>query len=310
MLEQFSIFSAPVQSLFLVAASLVILVCFALIAAAIILALVESYIVLSAGVLLMGFGGSRWTKDFALKTVIYAVSVGAKLFVLQLIAGLGAQVIGAWATLPVGSGVLAPTNATSNILIIVGSTLVLWVLVKTVPDMIQGLINGTALGMNTGLAAAATQLAGSAYALGMAVNSARDLAREQTTDHQQANPGQIGPSMTARTLGNLGGAAVANIGNRLSGRAVHGNRIGQVAGQLQSDADGRRSERERREKEALAAASRGGGPQGTPTASSPTTPPASPGGAPGSGGPTPTPAPLSPGPPANQNTPSTPPNKP
>ena len=109
-----------------------------MIAAAIILSLVESYIVLSAGVLLMGFGGSRWTKDFALKTVIYAVSVGAKLFVLQLIAGLGAQIIGGWASLPEGQSVLAPVNATSNILVIVGSTLVLSVLVKTVPEMIQG----------------------------------------------------------------------------------------------------------------------------------------------------------------------------
>jgi hypothetical protein len=86
------------------------------------------------------------------KTVIYAVSVGAKLFVLQLIAGLGAQVIGAWANLPAGQSVIAPVNATSNILVIVGSTLVLSVLVKTVPDMIQGLMNGSALGMNTGLA--------------------------------------------------------------------------------------------------------------------------------------------------------------
>jgi type IV secretion system protein TrbL len=61
MLEALSI-TAPVQSLFVVLAALIILLGFALIAATIILALVESYIVLSAGVLLMGFGGSRWTK--------------------------------------------------------------------------------------------------------------------------------------------------------------------------------------------------------------------------------------------------------
>ena len=212
MLEQFSIFSAPVQSLFLVAASLVILVCFALIAAALILALVESYIVLSAGVLLLGFGGSQWTKDFAVKTLIYAVSVGAKLFVLQLIAGLGAQIVGAWARLPVGSSLFSPANATSNILVILGSTLVLWVLVKSVPDMIQGLINGTALGANTGLAGAVASLAGSAYALGMVVSSARDLSREQITEAQLANPGQSGPGMARRSLGNIGSAAVANIG--------------------------------------------------------------------------------------------------
>ncbi len=247
MLEALSI-TAPVQSLFVVLAALIILLGFALIAAAIILALVESYIVLSAGVLLMGFGGSRWTKDFAVKTVIYAVSVGAKLFVLQLIAGLGAQVIGAWANLPPGQSLIAPVNATSNILVIVGSTLVLSVLVKTVPDMIQGLINGTALGMNTGLAGATASLAGSVYALGMVVGSARELAREQIAEAQAS--GQSGSGMTHRSLSNIGGAAVANIGNRLSGRAVHGNRIGQIAGELGREAKDLRSAREQRERAA------------------------------------------------------------
>jgi type IV secretion system protein TrbL len=247
MLEALSI-TAPVQSLFVVLAALIILLGFALIAAAIILALVESYIVLSAGVLLMGFGGSRWTKDFALKTVIYAVSVGAKLFVLQLIAGLGAQIIGGWASLPEGQSVLAPVNATSNILVIVGSTLVLSVLVKTVPEMIQGLINGTAINTNPGLAAGIAHLAGSVYALGMVVGNARELAREQVTDAQAS--GQSGPGMARRSLGNIGGAAVANIGNRLSGRAVHGSRIGQMAGELDREARDLRSTREQREKAA------------------------------------------------------------
>jgi type IV secretion system protein TrbL len=247
MLEALSV-TAPVQSLFVVLAALIILFCFALIAAAIILALVESFIVLSGGVLLMGFGGSRWTKDFALKTLIYAVSVGAKLFVLQLIAGLGAQIIGGWASLPEGQSVLAPVNATSNILVIVGSTLVLSVLVKTVPEMIQGLINGTAINTNTGLAAGIAQLAGSVYALGMVVGNARELAREQITDAQA--PGQSGPGMVRRSLGNIGAAAVANIGNRLSGRAVHGSRIGQMAGELDREARDLRSTREQREKTA------------------------------------------------------------
>ena len=42
-------------------------VCFALDGSFLILALVESYVVISAGVLFMGFGGSRFTKDYALK---------------------------------------------------------------------------------------------------------------------------------------------------------------------------------------------------------------------------------------------------
>jgi type IV secretion system protein TrbL len=80
----FNLWTATSVSMSLAATigAFIILICFALIAAAMIMALVESYIVLSAGVLLLGFGGSRWTKDFAVKTVVYAVSVGAKLFMI------------------------------------------------------------------------------------------------------------------------------------------------------------------------------------------------------------------------------------
>ena len=77
----------------LVMAGLVIEVCFALIAAFMVLALVESYLIISIGVILMAFGGSRWTKDFAISTVRYTVSVGAKLFVLQLLVSIGTGLI-------------------------------------------------------------------------------------------------------------------------------------------------------------------------------------------------------------------------
>ena len=76
----------------LVLFAIVLIVCFGLITALYILTLVESYVVISAGVLFMGFGGSRFTKDFALKILVYAVSVGAKLFVLELLVGLGMQI--------------------------------------------------------------------------------------------------------------------------------------------------------------------------------------------------------------------------
>ena len=297
-LGELSIYAIP-QSLVAVAAAFVILIAFALIAAAMILALVESYVVLSAGVLLMGFGGSRWTKDFALKTVIYAVSVGAKLFVLQLIAGLGAQVIGAWASLPAAQSMTAPVNTVPNMLIIVGSSLVLWVLVKTVPDMIQGLINGSALGMNTGLAGAAASLAGSATALGMAVYAARDLAREQITDAQAANSASSAPGMTQRTLGNIATAAAGNIGDRLSGRAVHGNRFGQMAGELGRQAEHLRGERHKQEKEAARTSGNTASTQPS-LGTKPDEPPVSP----QSG-----PAALNPGPAANDDTPPEP-NKP
>ncbi len=53
--DQTSLFS-PASSLGLIVCALVILICFALIAAFLVVSLVESYVVISAGVLLMGFG--------------------------------------------------------------------------------------------------------------------------------------------------------------------------------------------------------------------------------------------------------------
>jgi type IV secretion system protein TrbL len=66
-----------------------IVIAFTIIAGQLLVALVESYIVISAGVLFLGFGGARWTTDFTQKYLSYAVGTGVKLFMLYLIIGLG-----------------------------------------------------------------------------------------------------------------------------------------------------------------------------------------------------------------------------
>jgi type IV secretion system protein TrbL len=53
----------PEASAGLMVAGIVIKVCFALMAACMVLALVESFLIISMGVLFMAFGGTRWTKD-------------------------------------------------------------------------------------------------------------------------------------------------------------------------------------------------------------------------------------------------------
>ena len=78
-MAEMSIWS-PAASVGLIIAGLVIEACFAVIAACMVLALVESYLVISMGVIFMAFGGSRWTNDLAISTVRYTLSVGAKLF--------------------------------------------------------------------------------------------------------------------------------------------------------------------------------------------------------------------------------------
>jgi type IV secretion system protein TrbL len=76
--------------------ALVVVIAFAVIAAQLLMALVESFIVIGAGVLFLGFAGSRWTKFFTERYLSYIASVGVKLFVLYLIMGVGMGIAGRW----------------------------------------------------------------------------------------------------------------------------------------------------------------------------------------------------------------------
>src|SRR3989475_365193 len=76
--------------------ALVVVVSFALIAAQLLVALVESFIVIGAGILFVGFSGARWTKFFTERYLSYVASVGVKLFVLYLIMGVGTSIAARW----------------------------------------------------------------------------------------------------------------------------------------------------------------------------------------------------------------------
>jgi type IV secretion system protein TrbL len=230
-------FWAPADSLGLMISALLIIICFALIAAFMIVALVESYIVISAGVLLMGFGGSRWTKDYALKILVYAMSVGAKLFVLQLLVGLGEAMIRGW--------MAHFETRNSDIFIMVGSAIVMLALTKIVPEMIQGLINGTSVSSGSALTGAATVVGAAAVGAatgvvgaGMAAGAAGQLASAQVAASSAAGAGPSSTmarmaQLTGNTFKNLGHAAVEDVGHRLSGRAHHGTTFGRMTMSMQ-----------------------------------------------------------------------------
>jgi type IV secretion system protein TrbL len=83
-------------SLVAIFTALIVVVAFAIIAAQLLVALVESFIVIGAGILLIGFSGSRWTKFFTERYLSYVASVGVKLFVLYLIMGVGVSIAARW----------------------------------------------------------------------------------------------------------------------------------------------------------------------------------------------------------------------
>ena len=83
-------------SMALVFCAVVIFIAYLAIAIQFVVAMVESYLVIGAGVIFLGFGGSRWTAAYVERYIAYAVSVGMKLLVLYLLVGAGMTVSQGW----------------------------------------------------------------------------------------------------------------------------------------------------------------------------------------------------------------------
>lgn len=132
--------------------ALIVLISFALIAAELVVSLVESYLVVSAGILLLGFSGNRFTSQFSSKYLNYAVSVGVKLFVLYLIIGVGSTLATHWGELVIQGGVknMAPFME------VMGGSLVFLYVAKNIPNKAESLLSGSINLSGSGLAAVAT----------------------------------------------------------------------------------------------------------------------------------------------------------
>jgi type IV secretion system protein TrbL len=228
-LNQMSIWH-PEASAGLMVAGIVIEVCFALMAAFMVLALVESFLIISMGVLFMAFGGSRWTKDFAVSTVRYTISVGAKLFVLQLLVSIGTGLIQSWAN--------SFTDVTdASLCILIGCSIVMLALVKVLPDTMQHIVNGSSMASGSALVGAAAAVSGAVGVAGLGMvgagsimGNAVRLAGTQI-DAADAKAGEASggdapqrsrisraAAMTGFAARNLVSAPFADVGRRLSGQ--------------------------------------------------------------------------------------------
>ncbi|MCW8176318.1 P-type conjugative transfer protein TrbL [Verminephrobacter aporrectodeae] len=157
----------PLAAFMVTLASTLVLLCFAFIAAFMGLTIIESYVVINAAVLFTGFGGSQWTRDYALAIVRYALAVSAKLFVLTLLIGHIIDSSKAWQT--------AYKHDDVSMWTMVGLALACAYICKTLPELVAGMISSTSMGgggTTSGMAAAsAAGAAGAAAAIGTIANA-------------------------------------------------------------------------------------------------------------------------------------------
>jgi type IV secretion system protein TrbL len=133
---QFGLFQDNALAIAAVFAMIVVVVAFALVAAIFVAVMVEMYVGLLAGMIMLGLGGSSFTKDFAVRYLIYAFSVGMKLMALVMIARIGSEVLVNLANSPSTGDQFLSTLA------IAGISVVVFMIAMYVPNIIQGVVQG------------------------------------------------------------------------------------------------------------------------------------------------------------------------
>lgn len=212
MVKGISVFS-PAKGLLIAVCAILVLACFAFIAAFMFVTLVESYIIINASVLFLGFAGSQWTRDFAIAPMRFTVAIGAKLFVLTLIVGLIVQSAKQW--------LAAYTNDEASLMTMVGLALVCCYLTKTIPDVIGGMISGTSMGGGSAIGGMAVAgAAGAAAAMAtIATAGAAAPAAAGTLGSAGAGIGVAGPSGSLASAINSSFAGASSVGEVASSAA-------------------------------------------------------------------------------------------
>jgi len=121
-------------------ATLTMVSCFVFISGFMSLALLESWMVINLSVLFMGLGGSEWTRQYARQQLIWALTVGIKLFVMVLLVGLIMSFVEKWKVVIKNAEVIPEVQLWT----LFGLSILSAFFVKTIPEMVQAMISGTA----------------------------------------------------------------------------------------------------------------------------------------------------------------------
>lgn len=215
----------------LIVAFLVLVLC-ALIAMNMMLLIVSSLVLVYAGVIVLGFGGSRWTSEIAINYYKSAIGMGLKLMVMSLIVSIGVTF----------AQELIEAKSESVMLkeqaVIFVAVLMLWGLSKELPNMVANLVLsanigtsvgnhgvGTALAMGGATAALAggalatgrgllTQGAGAVDAVGAAIEKARSSGGADTSAPIAQGQGPGGQQATSQSASQSSLEAVSNSGTK------------------------------------------------------------------------------------------------
>jgi len=225
---------SPAVSTGMILVAFVVLMVYALISAIFTMALIEMYFMLSVGVFFIAFGGLVFSRQFAINQIKYPLMIGAKLFVIQILAGIGATLV---------EGMVNPADTTfTDLAAVAVAAVILLFLVKEIPTVVSSMISGetftggvatnAAIGGAVGAAAGgAVGAAGAAVAGATAISAAVEMAKH-------SNPGGSKAQLTKDVVKNLASGVTGEASRTLMAqpKSNQGSYWGRAAQSLQEAA--------------------------------------------------------------------------
>jgi type IV secretion system protein TrbL len=129
-----------------------------------IVAMVESYIIVAAGFIFLGFGGSRWTVPYTERYIGLAFSIGLKIMLLYLLIGTGMNLSNDWMT--DAEKVSLSLNPAMSAFEIMGAALIFLMLCWQIPKLFAAVLGGSPALSGGDLLATATGVAAGAAMVG------------------------------------------------------------------------------------------------------------------------------------------------
>lgn len=196
-------------------AAVFIIIAFVVVAGQLLVTLIESYFVISATVIFLGFGGSRWTQDFVQKYLGYAISVGVKLMTIYLLIGASNTLFTGWAGLLSSS--TAGLQFIINAWVVMGGAaffaFLAWMIPSLASSMLSGapsLTGGAAAGVIGGMVAGGI---GAAATAGKGLGKLGEAAGAAFKGMGGGGSPGLAGSLAAGGLSTLAGAAGAASGS-------------------------------------------------------------------------------------------------
>lgn len=210
---KFGLFEDNSLAIAAVFAMVVVVVCFSLVAAIFVSVMVEMYVGLLAGMIMLGLGGTSYTKDFAIKYLVYAFSVGMKLMALVMMAKIGSDILLGLAEAPT-----ATSEQFITTLAIAGISVVVFVIAMYVPPILQGVVQGASV--TSGMEAIRHGGQASSFAAGAGFLATAAASRGfQAAGAARAGGASLGSAAMRGMEAGIGGASGA-VGSAAKDKAI------------------------------------------------------------------------------------------